>query len=67
MWFEDMHWLLLLISAYLSDFERDIALRLDRGFKDKEFTLVDTRQVFSDAVSQQGVYTPPQSADPITA
>ena len=54
MWFEDMHWLLLLISAYLSDFERDIALRLDRGYKDNEFQLINTIQVFSQAALADG-------------
>lgn len=66
LWFEDMHWLLLLVAGFLQDSEREIAVRLDRGFKQKEWVLVDTPGFFSQAIAQQDVFRAPDGADPIT-
>lgn len=66
LWFEDMHWLLLMISSFLQDSEREIAVRLDRGYKQKEWVLVDTPAFFSQSIAQTDVFYPPEGADPLT-
>ncbi|KAI6239694.1 hypothetical protein M3Y99_00562200 [Aphelenchoides fujianensis] len=66
LWFEDMHWLLLMVAGFLQDSEREIAVRLDRGFKQKEWVLVDTPAVFSQALAQPDAFRAPDGADPIT-
>ncbi|KAI6222438.1 ATP synthase subunit gamma, mitochondrial [Aphelenchoides fujianensis] len=66
LWFEDMHWLLLMVAGFLQDSEREIAVRLDRGFKQKEWVLVDTPAVFSQAIAQPDAFRAPDGADPIT-
>ncbi|KAI6239690.1 ATP synthase subunit gamma, mitochondrial [Aphelenchoides fujianensis] len=48
------------------DSEREIAVRLDRGFKQKEWVLVDTPAVFSQALAQPDAFRAPDGADPIT-
>ncbi|KAI6181096.1 ATP synthase subunit gamma, mitochondrial [Aphelenchoides besseyi] len=66
LWFEDMHWMLLMISSFLQDSDRDIALRLDRGYKAKEWTLIDTPAFFSQCITQLDSFQAPNNADPLT-
>jgi hypothetical protein len=66
LWFEDVHWLLLLIGSFFNDSDKDLAVFLNRAYKNEEYAPIDMPTFMTQCLQQTDAFTVPPNADPVT-